>query len=119
MVDEVECSVVCPVQVLKDKNGRPEFAEGLEETAPRRERLRAPLSRHCHVVAMAEESLQVPDDPVQILDPHSLRRVSQLGFDLRWRIALEDARLGLHDLRDWPEAHPLAVGERSPLPPRD
>jgi hypothetical protein len=119
LVDEVEESVVRPVQILEYENERALVRERFEETSPCCERL-APAVGGGLAAAESGQNAQVRRDPVcvgRIFD-HSPHRFPELALDRSSRIALENPGLRLHHLLERPEADAVAVGKRAALVPR-
>ena len=66
LVHEVEERLVGPVQVLEDEDERAQLRHRLEEVAPGRERLGAPVSAELALACEADEGEEVRLDPRHI-----------------------------------------------------
>ena len=120
LLEEVEQGRVGPVQVLDHQDQGPLCRHQLEEAPPRHERL-VPAGRR---LGGGREPHQRREPR---LEPLALRGVAgdgadrrvQLGGSLPRVVGLQDARLGLDDLAEGPEADGLAVGEAVAPAPGD
>ena len=120
MVDEVQETLVRPVEVLEDEHGRAGVGQRLEETTPRRERL-GPAVVRALLAAQPEQRPDVGEHPFGLvrLGQERLDGVRELGVRDLGRVVLEDARLRLRHLAERPEADALAVWQGAALAPRD
>ncbi len=114
VLEEVEQREIGPVQILDDEHRRIPLGDRLEERAPRGERLCA---------LDARRRLEADERQQALLEPRPLVTVGEhrselVPGDLR-RVALEDARMRLHDLAERPERDSVAVREAASLPPAD
>src|SRR5262249_34464027 len=91
------------------------------EAAPRRERLAAAIAAEPSFGLEPDEGAQMRLDPSGVVrvGQEFLDRAAELRSGLGFRVLFEDPRLRLHDLREGPERDAVAVGQASPLPPRD
>ncbi len=119
--DKVEEAVVGPVEVVEDQENGLHTGELLQKTPPRCEPLGSSIigllvSRH------AEERDEMSSHPVRVgggLDRKGRDHAGELGLGHRSRIGFEHSCLCLDHLAKRPEAHVLAVGERSAAEPGD
>jgi hypothetical protein len=120
LIDEVEQTVVGPMEVFEDQNEGPLLGQRLEEPAPRRERLREGAGR-MFLVTEADEGREVSCDPAPLggVGCHHVDRALELLLSLSRPIAFENACLRLHHLAEGPEGEALAVGKGTPLAPGD
>ena len=118
VVDEVEHAVVCEVEILEDEHERPLLGERLQEAAPRRKRLVAPIGAD-PVCLQADEWTEVALEPVGVraVEAGCRDRLAELRSGVAYVVRVEHAGLRLHDLRERPEAHSLAVRQRATLAP--
>ena len=118
MVDEVEQSVIGPVEVLEHEHERPLRGCRLEQSPPGRKCL---LSLGAFCTFEAHERTRLPRHPFPLLFVLRERLDHRLELLRRGRgvVGLEDPGVRLDDLAQRPEADPLAVGERTALPPGD
>lgn len=101
MVDEVEQLVVGPVEVLEHEDERTLVGHRLEEAPPGGKRLAATIRRGVVATADADESAKVRLDPACLasFSDRVLDRSAQLPLCLFRRVAFQDPRLRLDDLR--------------------
>jgi hypothetical protein len=107
------------VQVLENEDQRLCLRECLEETAPGREALVPPVADPGLVALQPRQRSQVSRDPICVrgIRDSGLHRTTKLLVRLRGGVRLEDAGLRLDHLRQRPEGHTLAVGERTAAAP--
>jgi hypothetical protein len=108
------------VQILEDEHGRTLLRECLQEAAPGGKRFLAPVATELVVAACADERSQMAADPAGISGIEKrLGHRTDLFAGGVCRIAFQDPGLRLHDLAECPEAHSLAVGQRTAAAPID
>ena len=114
LVDEIEQTVVRPVDVLEHEDERLLLSESLDEALPGCEALAALAADW--PVAVPDERLEVAHEPACLIRVVSgpVGRAAHLPPRLGRRVALEDAALGLDDLAERPEADAVAVGQGAP-----
>ena len=113
LVDEIQHCVVGPVEVLEHEHQRPLLGERLEKAPPGRERFprsrRAGSRSNRAVVAGAPRATRLRGVRGEIGDG-----APQLRGRLVAEVALEDVRLGFHDLAEGPEVIPSPYGSDRP-----
>ena len=121
VIDEVEQTVVGPMEILEDQHERPALRERFEEAPPGGEGLRLALAFQVRLAGDSDQRPQVRLDPAHLvrLFEDVFGRGPELRAGLFRRVGLEDSRLPFHHLGQCPERHPLAVRQRPALPPRD
>ena len=108
-IDEVEQAVVGPVQILEDENGCALRGKSLEEAAPRRECLDAPVPAGS-IVGDSDEGMQHRSQPLDLsLAAQACDGLKELRLRDRSGVALEDPGLRLDHLTQRPVAHALAI----------
>ncbi len=121
MVDEVEETLVGPVQVVEDDDERALLGQRLEESAPGGIRLGSTVAAGRDRFCETDERTQVPPHPGcvggrrQDLDDARL----QLLLHHFFAVALEDAGLRLDHLAERPVSDSLPIGQAPPLAPVD
>jgi hypothetical protein len=118
VVEEVAQRLVGPVQVLHDQHRRGVGGQGLAEPPPGRERLLAPVAPRPQR-GQADQRAEVAGHPgrLALVGEQVGDRAGQLAGGAVGRVGLLDAGLGLDDLAQGPEGHPLPVRQAAPLPP--
>ena len=121
MVQEVQQQLISPVQVLNHQHGRALLGQRLQEPPPGRERLHPPVAAKLHAAGQPHQGRQVLSHPgrLRLLADEAGDRPLQLGGGLLGRIGVQDAGLGLDDLPQRPQRHPLPVGQAAALTPGD
>ena len=105
------------MEILEDENGRPVLGKSLDEAAPRRERLAAPV-RSRGVLGDADERPQHRTHPLEVLiTADAGDRLLKLRLCDACRIALEDPGFGLDHFTERPIGHAFAVRKRAALTP--
>ena len=105
------------MEILEDENGRPVLGKSLDEAAPRRERLAAPV-RSRGVLGDADERPQHRAQPFDVLvSADTADRLLKFRLCDGSRIALEDSGFGLDHLAERPVSHALAIRKRAALTP--
>ena len=109
------------MEVLEDEDERPPLGHCLEEQAPRSEGLSAAVVAELALCAEAYKREQVRLHPrcVRRLGKHLVDGTADLLRGLARRILLMDPRLGLDDLAECPQRHPVPIRETAALTPRD
>jgi hypothetical protein len=119
VVDELEQTLVGPVQVLDGEDSRVPLGDRLEEAAPGGERVLALRTHELLLCADADQRSQMSFHPARVA---FREKVADGVCELLCRrldlVALQDAGLRLHDLSERPEADALTVGQRAAHPPR-
>ena len=109
------------MDVLDDDDQGALLGEGLEETAPCRERVVPTIAAELRLAAEADQCEQMRLDAsfVTRAGKRALDgRVDLLG-DFLGRVLFEHTRLSLHDLAERPERDSVAVRQAASLAPRD
>jgi hypothetical protein len=121
MIEEVEQDLVGPVQVLYHQHRRALLDHRLHKPPPGRERLGLPVTAHLCVAGQADQRPQLPGDPggLRLVVDQVGHGLGELGVGGFGRVAVQDAGLGLHDLAECPQRHPLPIGQAAALPPGD
>jgi hypothetical protein len=118
VVDEVEQTLVGPVQVLHGQHERSRLRESLEEPTP---------GSKCLIASAPGAALEGQQRTQMTLDPSGLRpigyeianRSAELRLDRRRAVSLHDPRLSLHHLPKGPVRDSLAVWQATAAPPDD
>ena len=118
VLDEVEQSLVGPLQVPEDEHHRRLASEAFEERAPGGKELFAALSRE---LVESEQAGQSGLDPATFgrFEWEAGENISKLGARRVGVIRFGDARATTHHLRECPVADPLAIRRRAALVPQD
>jgi hypothetical protein len=119
MVQEIQQQLVGPVQVLHDQHGRTPLGQRLAEPPPGREGLVLAVAGVLGRAGQADQRVQVPAHPgrLALVGDQVTDGPLQLGLRLVGRVGVQDPGLGLDDLAQRPQGHPLAVGQAAALPP--
>ena len=114
VVDEVEETLVRPVEVLEDEHGRAGVGQRLEETTPRRERL-GPAVVRALLAAQPEQRPDVGEHPFGLV--RSGKSVSTVSASLASATSADSfsrtPACAFDHLAERPEADALAVGQAS------
>src|SRR3954447_3306682 len=118
LVDEIEETIVRPVEVFEDDDAGPAIGDGFEEAPPCG---RCGLSARLPIPGEPDERLELAlqPAPLRLLRNAALEDVAKLPLRLVRSVRFEDSRLRLHDLAERPERDALAVWKASPLTPGD
>ena len=121
LVHEVEQALVRPVEVLEDDDERPLLGHRFEKAAPGGEGRLPAVVAELGLGREADEGAQLRLDPVRVAGVREDvgDSASQLLLDAVRGVLLDDAGLGLDDLRERPERYAVAIGEAAALAPRD
>jgi hypothetical protein len=119
VVEEVQQDLIRPVQVLHHQHGGALLGQRLQEPPPAGERLPLPLAAQLPGALQPHERTQVSGDPGRLLTvaDHVGDGPGELGLGRLGRIGFEDAGLGLDDLAQRPQRHPLPIRKAAALPP--
>ena len=118
-VDEVEQPVVGPVQILEDEHARPALGDGLEEAAPRGERLAAAIAARSSSSLSPTSGRRCRATHARSPSSRARGRRGELLLGHLGGVRLEHPGLRLHDLAERPERDALAVRQPAPLAPHD
>src|SRR5262249_25462926 len=116
MVDEVEQTVVGPVEILEHEHERPLFRGRLEEATPGGERLVAFRTLRRFESGQWSRMTGEPLAFALVLNEAG-NCLDELCLCLLQRVGVEDAGMRLDDFSERPVGDALPIGERSALPP--